>query len=90
MINHFNHDLSRNINFYVTDPLYGTPLQVVKVSMQTITNSEIKNGIQLIKNIFQTQGFIGFYRGFIPTIMKDIVFSGSFLGTFIIKRPFRM
>lgn len=72
----------------IVGPLYGTPLQVVKVSMQTTTNPEIKNSFQLIKHILKTDGFIGFYRGFNPTVMKDIVYSGSFLGTYLSLRDY--
>jgi hypothetical protein len=74
----------------LTSPLIGTPLQVVKVSMQTSSGSEAgkKNSWSYIKHNFHTNGIMGFYRGFIPTAVKDTVFGTSYIGTYYTLRDF--
>lgn len=68
-------------------PLFGTPLQVVKVGMQTSTRSDF-NTWQYVKHIAQTKGLKGFYRGFGPTVMKDTLFGASFLGHYYTLRDY--
>lgn len=75
----------------LASPIIGTPLQVVKISMQTsvskIDTVQInKNSWYYIKYNYKQNGFMGFYRGFIPTIVKDTVFSMSFIGTYYSMR----
>jgi len=72
----------------LTGPIMGTPLQVVKVSMQTSSNSQLKtkNSFEYIKYTYQTYGILGFYRGFIPTAIKDTIFGASFIGTYYTLR----
>lgn len=81
----------------LTGPIIGTPLQVVKVSMQTsshvgqsqnqdTTLLKTKNSIEYIKYTYRTHGIRGFYRGFIPTAFKDIIFGGSLIGTYYTLR----
>jgi len=84
-------------------PILGTPLQVVKISMQTSTSITLNNNISIspitadiisgpknslyfIKHNYQTNGIAGFYRGFVPTFVKDTVFGASFLGTYYTLR----
>ena len=72
----------------LTSPLIGTPLQVVKISMQTSISVTDKNksSWSYIKHNYKNNGFIGFYRGFIPTAIKDTVFGMSFVGTYYTMR----
>lgn len=67
-------------------PVFGTPLQVVKISMQTTTASSVKNSWAYIKHNYKQNGFLGFYRGFIPTVVKDSIFGMSFVGTYYTLR----
>jgi Mitochondrial carrier protein len=67
-------------------PIFGTPLQVVKISLQTSDGSSIKNSREYIRDNFRRNGIAGFYRGFIPTAMKDVMFGMMFLGTYYTLR----
>lgn len=68
-------------------PLFGTPLQVVKVGMQTSSVETYGSSLAYAKHVIQTRGLVGgLYRGFIPTAVKDCVFGGSFVGTYYTLR----
>lgn len=67
-------------------PIFGTPLQVVKISVQTSDKSKIKNSFNYIKYNYQKNGLIGFYRGFIPNVLRDCVYSSSFVGNYYTMR----
>ena len=63
--------------------ILGTPLQVVKVGMQTTQNNQdqvYKNTRSFLKNIIKTEGVRGMYRGFIPTMVKDSLYGASSQG----------
>jgi hypothetical protein len=62
--------------------IIGNPLQVIKIKSQTNTLSTNQN----IINIWNDYGFKGFYRGFIPTLIKDTLFGMSFIGTYYTLR----
>jgi solute carrier family 25 (mitochondrial carnitine/acylcarnitine transporter), member 20/29 len=85
----------------IISPILGTPLQVVKISMQTSIPKSIpmydlkstivldngnKNSFEYIKYNYKKNGIRGFYRGLVPTIIKDTVFGASFLGTYYTLR----
>jgi solute carrier family 25 carnitine/acylcarnitine transporter 20/29 len=76
----------------ITGPIIGTPLQVVKISMQTSSNingtNNIKfsNSLKCISYIYKSYGLKGFYRGFIPTAIKDTIFGMSFIGNYYTMR----
>ncbi len=63
-------------------PVFGTPLQVVKVAVQTRTDKEVRNSWDYIKSNYRKSGISGFYRGFLPTVMKDSIFGMSFVGSY--------
>jgi solute carrier family 25 carnitine/acylcarnitine transporter 20/29 len=67
-------------------PIIGTPLQVIKISVQTANNKKISNSYDYIKYNYQKNGLIGFYRGFICNIMRDGVYSASFVGNYYTMR----
>lgn len=76
-------------------PIVGTPLQVVKISMQTSVNdksdksqSKMKNSLNYIAYNYRTHGISGFYRGFIPTLCKDTAFGMSFIGNYYTFRDY--
>jgi len=63
--------------------IVGTPLQVIKVGMQTTQNNSnhiYKTTRSFLRNIIKTQGLKGMYRGFAPTVIKDTLFGASFQG----------
>lgn len=67
-------------------PFLGTPLQVVKVSVQTSDGTDVKNSREYVRRTYQKFGLRGFYRGFGPTMMKDTLFGASFLGHYYTLR----
>jgi len=66
----------------MTGSIFGTPLQVVKVSIQTSSGQVNKNAFSYIRENFQRNGVVGFYRGFLPTLIKDSIFGASFVGNY--------
>jgi hypothetical protein len=73
----------------IIGPIFGTPLQVVKVSVQSSTSkNQIKNSFSYIKDNYMRNGIRGFYRGFIPTAIKDSVFGMSFIGNYYTFRDY--
>jgi solute carrier family 25 carnitine/acylcarnitine transporter 20/29 len=76
-------------------PIFGTPLQVVKIAMQTsqVSNNNsdavsIRNSLEYVKYNYKTYGIKGFYRGFIPTLLKDSIFGMSFIGSYYTFRDY--
>ncbi len=63
-------------------PLVGTPLQVVKVAVQTSSGSENRNAVSYIRDNYRRNGLSGFYRGFLTTVLKDSLFGMSFVGNY--------
>ena len=70
----------------VIGPLFGTPLQVVKVGMQTTSSKAFNSSFDYAKSEFKAKGLRGLYRGFGATMAKDCVFGGSFVGTYYTLR----
>lgn len=60
-------------------PFFGTPLQVVKVGVQT---SATGNTLDYIEQTWSRFGLKGFYRGFLTTCWKDFIFGASFVGNY--------
>ena len=73
----------------VTGPLgavFGTPLQVVKVGMQTSNQELHKTSWSFIRQRYESLGLLSFYKGFVPTLMKDCLFGASFVGHYYTLR----
>ena len=70
----------------IVGPIFGTPLQVVKISMQTNTAASAGTSWQYIVSNWRRNGIRGFYRGFFPTMAKDCMFGSAFLGTYYTLR----
>lgn len=68
----------------IIGPIFGTPLQVVKVGMQTSRRST--TSIQYASNLIKNNGIMSMYKGFVPTLVKDCIFGGSFVGTYYTLR----
>jgi solute carrier family 25 (mitochondrial carnitine/acylcarnitine transporter), member 20/29 len=67
----------------VTGAIFGTPLQVIKIGMQTAHLSYIPFGpIDYAKKEISLNGMKGLYRGFVPTLIKDILFGAWFIGSY--------
>ena len=62
--------------------LFGTPLQVVKIRSQTHHISTV----DIVKDVWKQRGLSGFYRGLLPTMMKDTLFGASFIGHYYTLR----
>ena len=69
-------------------PIIGTPLQVIKIGMQTTGTGEFSNSWAYAKNEIKMKGISGLYRGFFPTVIKDGIFGGSFVGTYYSLRDY--
>lgn len=66
-------------------PIFGTPLQVMKIRAQLNNEKKISFG-KLSKEIYKESGLKGFYRGIGPTFMKDSLFGASFIGFYYTLR----
>ena len=56
------------------------PMELVKCRMQV---SHVPNGfLPIIKQIFKQEGFRGFYRGFVPTLLRDTPGLGLYFSSF--------
>lgn len=66
--------------------VFGTPLQVIKVSIQTSKKDNNLNVSKVINQNYQLHGWRGFFRGFIPTLIKDTLYSASFVGNYYYLR----
>lgn len=60
----------------------GTPMQVIKVRSQV---SDVSTGKHIV-DVWRESGVRGFYRGFVPTLMKDSLFGASFVGHYYTLR----
>lgn len=81
---HWSGDVPPLANYYIglaqgpIGGLIGTPLQLIKVRIQTSTEPiRIRD---LCAEVYKIHGLKGFYRGLVPTLLKDSLFSASFLG----------
>lgn len=70
----------------VFGPIFGTPLQVVKISSQTSMRAEHGRLRELAQQIWTDRGVRGFYRGLVPNLAKDSLFGMSFIGTYYTLR----
>lgn len=69
--------------------VFGTPLQVIKVGMQTSGSNQYKNSWSFAKHHYRKHGGVsGFYRGLVPTMAKDCLFGASFVGHYYTLRDF--
>lgn len=53
-----------------------TPLAVMKTKMQIVGSSEYTGILDCAKKIKNNEGYHGFYKGLIPTILKDVPYTG--------------
>ncbi len=68
-------------------PVFGTPLQNVKVVMQSTTKDQaFNNSRSAASYLWRAYGISGFYRGFSATLLKDTLFGASFLGHYYTLR----
>lgn len=71
-------------------PIFGTPLQNIKVCMQSTTRATtdvaLDNSLGAAIFLWRTYGPAGFYRGFRATLLKDCLFGASFLGHYYTLR----
>lgn len=64
------------------------PTELVKCKLQAVRESRLETSIgtgKLVQNILRKEGFLGFYRGFIPTVVREMpgyfFFFGGYEGT---------
>lgn len=70
----------------ILGPVFGTPLQVIKVGMQTSNAEAYTSSLDYAREVVRKRGIRGLYRGFAATVVKDCVFGGSFVGTYYTLR----
>jgi hypothetical protein len=69
-----------------TTAFIGTPLQVIKVGMQTTDNKNYKTTSEYVRYVYRKYSLRGFYRGFRMTFVKDLSYSSIYLGTYFTIR----
>jgi hypothetical protein len=72
--NHYLGNLRAGIIAGAIESTFTTPFELVKTNLQTSQN---KNPISTMKNIFQTNGFKGMYRGYLSTCARQCINQGS-------------
>ncbi|EAS04974.1 solute carrier family protein (macronuclear) [Tetrahymena thermophila SB210] len=53
-----------------------SPINVMKTRFEVVGQNEYKSILSTVAKITKEEGFIGFYRGILPTLMRDIPWSG--------------
>ncbi|EAR89379.1 solute carrier family protein (macronuclear) [Tetrahymena thermophila SB210] len=61
--------------FFTT--MASTPLTVLKTRFEVVGQQEYTSVIQTTKKIYAEEGLRGFYKGIIPTLMRDLPWSGA-------------
>ena len=56
--------------------MFISPVNVLKTRFEVVGNNEYRSISEGISKIFQNEGIRGFYKGLIPTIMRDGPYSG--------------
>lgn len=71
--NDFFHNFSAGIMAGTIESLFITPFELIKTNLQT---TKEKKPILCIKNIVQQKGFLGLYRGYMTTCMRQSINQG--------------
>ena len=60
------------------------PIDVIKSKLQTdsIKDPKYRSSLAVIKDVFRTQGIRGFYKGFLPTILRAAPANGATFAVF--------
>lgn len=70
----------------IVGPIIANPLQVLKVSNQTLSTNLQMTFRQLFMYNYTNYGIYGFYRGLLPSIIKESMYSTLFIGTYFNMR----
>jgi len=66
----------------------GNPADLLKTRMQAQPPGEHFGIMWHIKDVYSTQGIIGFYRGLMPTVIRATLLNGTKLGTYDTSKQF--
>jgi hypothetical protein len=59
-----------------------SPLSVLKTRFEVVGNNQYKGIADAFRTVYKTQGLKGFYRGILPTLIRDIPFAGLEYSTY--------
>jgi hypothetical protein len=59
-----------------------SPLNVLKTRFEVVGNKEYSSIAHAFKTVYKNQGLKGFYRGIIPTLIRDVPFAGLEYSTY--------
>ncbi|ESL09537.1 mitochondrial carrier protein [Trypanosoma rangeli SC58] len=62
--------------------LIGCPMHVIKIQTQFLTHSVTRNAWTCTLDIYRSEGFRGYYRGFRYHLVKDVFFASCYLGLY--------
>lgn len=68
--------------FGLVSPVVGHPLDTIKTKMQADSAHLHSTFSQTVKSVYQTQGVLGFYRGFLPPLVGSIAYRGVLFGAY--------
>jgi hypothetical protein len=59
-----------------------SPLNVLKTRFEVVGNNQYKSIPDAFRTVYKNQGLKGFYRGIIPTLIRDVPFAGLEYSTY--------
>ena len=59
-----------------------TPVDHMRIKMQTINNTKYSSSIDVGKKILTEFGIQGLYQGFYPTILGEVISLGLYFGSY--------
>jgi len=62
--------------FGLVNPIVGHPLDCIKTKLQAETAYKNSTFRQVVRNVWKTEGFRGFYRGFLPPLAGSMAYRG--------------
>jgi solute carrier family 25 carnitine/acylcarnitine transporter 20/29 len=68
--------LASGVAYGAVSPLVGHPFDTVKTRMQAEARYQTMGTFQVVGSIFRSEGFVGFYRGFVPPLIGSMAFRG--------------
>ena len=72
--------------FGLVSPIVGHPLDCIKTKLQAEKIYQHSIFTQVVRNVWKTEGFRGFYRGFIPPLVGSVAYRGvlfsAYAGTY--------
>ena len=68
--------LASGVVFGAVSPVVGHPFDTIKTRMQAELQYHNVGTFDVVRSVYQKEGLLGFYRGFIPPLMGSMAFRG--------------